>query len=57
MSQVTILAKTAMEADSLASAILLLGKEKGGELIQNRSNIKGFFIEKDNLGTKLTKLE
>lgn len=41
---VTVAAETAMEADSLASAISVLGCEKGIELVQSRRNVSAIIV-------------
>ena len=43
---VTIIAKTALEADALATSVFVLGKE-GITLIENTKNVEGLIITKD----------
>ncbi len=44
---VTIIAETALKADSLATSVFVLGKEKGLELIENLGGIEGLIITED----------
>ena len=53
LSQVTVLAPSAMVADSLASACLVLGSNKGMKYLQSKQQIQAFFLEKKESGTEL----
>ena len=53
LSQVTVLAPSAMVADSLASACLVLGSNKGIKYLQSKQQIQAFFLEKKESGTEL----
>ncbi len=53
LSQVTVLAPTAMTADSLASACLVLGSQKGLQYLKSKQNIQAFFLEKKDDGARL----
>ena len=46
LSQVTVLAPSAMVADSLASACLVLGSKKGMKYLESKQQIQAFFLEK-----------
>ncbi len=43
--QVTVVAPTGMEADSLASALSVLGPEKGTDLVQTLPGVKAYFVQ------------
>lgn len=47
IASVTALAKTAMEADALATAVSVLGPEKGIELLNNQPDVEGIIILDD----------
>ncbi len=53
LSQVTVLAPTAMAADSLASACLVLGPKKGIQYLESKLKIQAFFLEKKERKTKI----
>lgn len=52
-SQVTVVAPTAMEADSLASACLVLGPIKGFKMLETKQNVIAYFLKKEENETKL----
>ena len=52
-SQVTVVAPTAMEADSLASACLVLGPIKGFKMLEEKQNVIAYFLKKEENETKL----
>ena len=44
--QVTVVAPTGMEADSLASALSVLGPKKGAELLKKMPKIQAYFVQR-----------
>ena len=52
-SQVTVVAPTAMEADSLASACLVLGPIKGFNMLETKQNVRAYFLKKEEKETML----
>jgi FAD:protein FMN transferase len=53
-SSVTVIAPTGMQADSLASAVSVLGPERGIELIENTSDTEAFVVTADESGSTHT---
>ncbi len=47
LASVTIISSNAMEADALATAVMVLGQEKGLELIDSLLEVNGYLITKD----------
>jgi thiamine biosynthesis lipoprotein len=52
-SQVTVVAPSAMEADSLASACLVLGPIKGFNMLETKQNVRAYFLKKEEKETML----
>lgn len=46
---VTIIAKTATEADALSTGVFVLGREKGAKLIEGLSDVEGVIVDKDRV--------
>jgi thiamine biosynthesis lipoprotein len=49
--QVTVIAPSGMEADSLASAFLVMGSSKTKEYLENKTAITAFFLQKKDSAT------
>jgi len=49
--QVTVIAPSGMEADSLASAFLVMGSRKSKEYLENKTDITAFFLQKKDSAT------
>ncbi|MFC2088141.1 FAD:protein FMN transferase [Calditrichota bacterium] len=49
LASVTIVAPNCMQADALATAALVMGAEKGIELIESMENVEGYFISRIKL--------
>ena len=47
MTQVTVLAPTALEADALATALVVLGVDAGLRLAEERPNVEALFLVTD----------
>ncbi len=47
IASVTIVAKTAMEADALSTAVFVLGPEKGLQLIESKDGVEGIIVKVD----------
>jgi thiamine biosynthesis lipoprotein len=54
LSSVTIIAPTAMQADALATAVTVLGSEKGLSLIETMEECEAFVIQSEGLTLKST---
>ena len=54
--QVTVVAPTGLQADSLASACLVMGLEKSRKLLETKSGIKAYYLRKNDSGTILTRI-
>lgn len=52
--QVTVIARTGMEADSLASALSVLGPEKGAEFLKQRPHVQAYFLNRTGKKESLT---
>jgi FAD:protein FMN transferase len=52
--QVTVVAPTGLQADSLASACLVMGLEKSSKLLESKSGIKAYYLRKTDAGTTLS---
>lgn len=50
-SQVSVIAPTGIEADSLASASLVMGKEVGIKFLESKKNLKAYFVQVDSNNT------
>ena len=57
LAQVTIIAPNATQADSLASACLVLGSKKGIPFLEKKTGVQGFFLEQKGNKTVLKKTE
>ncbi len=49
LASATVVARTGLEADALATAVLVLGSEKGLNLLQSYSGAEAFLVLKDGL--------
>jgi len=47
---VSVIANTCMEADALATAMMVMGREEGLAYIERHTDLEGLFIEKDDSG-------
>jgi len=56
-AQVTVIAPTAIEADSLASASLVLGRKNGIKFLNTKKNVSAFFLEEIGNKTILERTE
>jgi thiamine biosynthesis lipoprotein len=56
-AQVTVIAPSAIEADSLASASLVLGSRNGIKFLNTKKNVSAFFLEEIGNKTILVKTE
>lgn len=54
--QVTVVAPTGLQADSLASACLVMGLEKSKKLLESKGGIKAYYLRKNDTGTTLSLL-
>jgi thiamine biosynthesis lipoprotein ApbE len=48
MAQITIVAPTAMEADSLASACLVLGLNETKKLLKSKNEVHAYLLDNNN---------
>ncbi|MGI5867829.1 MAG: FAD:protein FMN transferase [Kiritimatiellia bacterium] len=53
MAQVTVVARTAAEADALSTACFVLGPEAGAELLEKRQAIGALFVTLDDAGARV----
>jgi thiamine biosynthesis lipoprotein len=53
-SQVTVVAPTGLQADSLASACLVMGLAKSRKLLEKKGGIKAYYLQKNDTGTTLS---
>jgi thiamine biosynthesis lipoprotein len=51
LASVTVIAGNCMEADALATAVMVLGREKGQELIEQTNGVEAFFIIRESRDT------
>jgi len=49
LASVSIIAPSCMQADALATAVLVLGTEKGIQLIESLKNVEGYLIKRIGL--------
>lgn len=54
--QVTVIAPSGLQADSLASACLVMGLTKSKKLLESKSETSGYFIRQNDSGTILTRI-
>lgn len=54
--QVTVIAPSGMEADSLASACLVLGLPKSKTLLEGKDGASAYYLRKDDAGTNCTQI-
>jgi thiamine biosynthesis lipoprotein len=53
--QVTVVAPSGMQADSLASALTALGPEKGTALVKKLAGVQAYFVQRQGEATNLTR--
>jgi thiamine biosynthesis lipoprotein len=54
LASVTVVAKNCMQADALATALMVLGKEKGLNLIENTDDTEAFLITRKDIRSLVT---
>ena len=54
LASVTVVAKNCMQADALATALMVLGKEKGLTLIENTDDTEAFLIIRKDIPSLVT---
>ena len=54
--QVTVIAPSGMEADSLASACLVLGLPKSKTLLEGKDGASAYYLRKNDAGTNCTQI-
>ena len=54
LASVTVVAKNCMQADALATALMVLGKEKGLTLIENTDDTEAFLITRKDIRSLVT---